>query len=169
MGTGFNEMRSTSFSTLILAGLSLATMGGCGGRANKLGTVSAGGTVTYRGAALAGATVTLAPQSGQRPAVGLSDEAGRFRLTTLAARDGAMPGAYKVTVTKTDEAVVPKNVAAMSVEEMRAYEAEMIKGPPDFQEPVHLLPKRYGSPETTPFTCEVKPTGENDFVFQLTD
>lgn len=152
-----------------MAGLSLAVLGGCGGPANKLGTVAPGGTVTYRGAPLAGATVTLAPQAGQRAAVGLSDEAGRFQLTTLAARDGAMPGAYKVTVTKTDESEVPKNLATMSVAEMQAYEREMMKGPLPPREPVHILPKKYRSADTTPFTCEVKATGDNDFVFQLTD
>lgn len=148
---------------------SLAVLAGCGGPANKLGTVAAGGTVTYRAAALAGATVTLAPQQGQRPAVGLSDGAGRFRLTTLATGDGAMPGGYKVTVTKTDEAVVPKNVAEMTVEEMRAYEAEIMKGPPDFREPDQLLPARYGDQATTPLSCEVKATGGNEFRFDLTD
>ena len=126
-------MRPTSFPVVILAGLSLAVLGGCGGPANKLGTAAAGGAVTYRGAPLAGATVTLAPQQGQRPAVG------------------------------------PKNLATMSVEEMRAYEAEMMKGPPDFQEPEQFLPEKYRSAATTPFSCEVKTTGDNEFVFELTD
>ncbi len=101
--------------------------------------------------------------------MGLSDGAGRFQLTTLAARDGAMPGGYKVTVTKTDEAVVPKNVAEMSVEEMRSYEAEMMKGPPDLKEPDQLLPAKYRDSATTPLTCEVKATGVNEFRFDLTD
>jgi hypothetical protein len=162
-------MRLISLCTAALAICSLAVLGGCGSPANKLGTVAAGGTVTYRGAALAGATVTLSPQQGQRPAVGLSDGAGRFQLTTLATGDGAMPGGYKVTVTKTDEAAVPKNVAEMSVEEMRAYEAEMMKGPMKLKEPEQLLPARYGDQATTPLTCEVKATGVNEFRFDLTD
>jgi hypothetical protein len=163
-------MRETFFSALVLAGLSLAVLGGCGGPANKLGTAAAGGAVTYRGAPLAGATVTLAPQAGQRAAVGLSDATGRFRLTTLVTGDGAMPGAYKVTVTKTDESEVPKNLATMSVAEMQAYEREMMKkGPLPPREPVHLLPEKYRSAATTPFSCEVKTTGDNEFVFELTD
>jgi hypothetical protein len=159
---------SAGFALLALAAVG-AAVEGCAGPANKLGTVAAGGVVTYRGEPLGGATVTLAPQQGQRPAVGLSDATGRFQLTTLATGDGAMPGGYKVTVTKTDEAEVPKNVAEMSVEEMRAYEALMMKGPMKLKEPEELLPAQYRDQETTPLSCEVKATGDNEFVFELTD
>jgi hypothetical protein len=143
-------MRPTSFNSAGFALLALAAVGaaveGCAGPANKLGTVAAGGVVTYRGEPLGGATVTLAPQQGQRPAVGLSDATGRFQLTE-----------------------VPKNVAAMSVEEMRAYEALMMKGPMKLKEPEELLPAQYRDQETTPLSCEVKATGDNEFVFELTD
>ncbi|MEX1042179.1 MAG: carboxypeptidase-like regulatory domain-containing protein [Pirellulaceae bacterium] len=161
-------MRSTLISTVGIAFLFLTTLTGCGS-SNELGTVAAGGTVRYQGEPLAGATVTFIPQSGQRPAVGLTDESGNFQVTTLTTRDGALPGPYKVTVTKTDEAVAPKNMQEMSVEEMRAYESEMMKGPPVSKDPTHLLPVKYKSADTTPFTCEVEAAGGNKFEFELTD
>ena len=50
---------------------------------------------------VAEATVLFIPEgnSGQ-PAHGMTDENGKFQLTTFKENDGAFPGSYKVTVTK---------------------------------------------------------------------
>ncbi|QDV23188.1 carboxypeptidase-like regulatory domain-containing protein [Aureliella helgolandensis] len=147
---------------LLLIGFS----SGCGG--NALGTVEAGGQVTYKGEPLAGATVTFVPQAGQRAASGVSDASGRFHATTLAAGDGAMPGRYKVTVTKTQESTVPKTTAEMSADDMRKIEREMMnQAPPPGREPVNLLPAKYKSAETSPFNCDLPDSGKGDFKFDL--
>lgn len=162
-------MRPTSgWAVVSTAAMLAAVCSGC--NSNSLGTVEAGGTVTYRGEPLAGATVTLIPQAGQRAAAGISDASGQFRVTTLLAGDGAMPGSYKVTVTKTQESAVPKTTQEMSLDEMRKIEQQMIgKAPPPGVEPVNLLPIKYKSDTTTPLSCEVSASGNNNFQFDLTD
>jgi hypothetical protein len=56
------------------------------------------GTVTFSGKPLAGATVTLVPVNG-RPAGGITDEGGRFAMTTYEKNDGVAPGQYRVAIT----------------------------------------------------------------------
>jgi len=139
---------------------------GCG--ANALGTVKAGGQVTYKGEPLAGATVTFVPQSGQRAASGISDASGQFLATTLVVGDGAMPGRYTVTVTKTQESMVPKTTEEMSTDDMRKIEKEMMgKAPAMGIEPVNLLPAKYKSAETSPLNCDLPKSGKGDFMFEL--
>jgi hypothetical protein len=49
-----------------------------------------------------GATVTLIPMEQGRPAAGLTDADGVFRLKTFSRDDGALPGTYRIVVTKTN-------------------------------------------------------------------
>lgn len=71
---------------------------GCGGQA-KLVKVS--GVVTLDGAPLPGAAVVFSSIKGGRDANGMTDDEGRFELTTFKSKDGALPGEYKVVVTVT--------------------------------------------------------------------
>jgi hypothetical protein len=71
-----------------------------------LATHPAGGRLTVGGNALAGATVALHkwnPETEKFVSVcdGLTDESGRFQLTTYARFDGAPVGEYAITVVKT--------------------------------------------------------------------
>src|SRR5262249_58322349 len=62
------------------------------------------GIVTVNGQPLAGATVTFHPaEEGRRPASGRTDDDGTFELTTFHPGDGALPGTYKITVSKAVE------------------------------------------------------------------
>ena len=60
------------------------------------------GVVTLDGKTVEGATVTFNPSGGsdQKPAVGTSGADGKYSLTTFTGGDGALPGLYKVTVSK---------------------------------------------------------------------
>jgi hypothetical protein len=116
--------------TLRGAGLSLALVtlgvlaGGCGG-ADKPLKVS--GTVTWAadGTPVTGATVRFIPvKEGGREADGFTGDDGRFELTSFHAGDGALPGDYKVVVTRPDpsEAVVEDPGAGESqTEKMRKW------------------------------------------------
>lgn len=77
---------------------------GCGGKAGP-DLVPAKGVLTLDGKPLVGATIVLHPDNKKtREGVGLTDDRGTFVIRT-AARAGAIPGHYKVTVqyyTKTD-------------------------------------------------------------------
>lgn len=80
----------------VVALIGLFTAGGCERDARP---VPMEGVLTFEGKPLAKARVQFTPVASGRPAFGLTDEEGRFRLTTYEAGDGALPGSYKVTVT----------------------------------------------------------------------
>lgn len=74
---------------------------GASGGASKKTTHKVSGKLTMGGAPVAGATITFSPKSKDNPpAMGLSDAAGVYVLTTYDAGDGAVEGDYKVMVYK---------------------------------------------------------------------
>src|SRR5688572_19577036 len=77
--------------------LTLIALAGCG-----KGTVDFQAQVTLDGKPLSGAAVTLIGTGDvrNRPATGISDEKGMVRFTTFQSEDGALPGEYKVLVSK---------------------------------------------------------------------
>jgi hypothetical protein len=77
---------------LILVAVAAA---GCGSKLVKVE-----GTVTLDGQPVQGATVIFFSESGGPQANGLTDDDGKFKLTTFNTGDGAIPGSYKVTVSK---------------------------------------------------------------------
>lgn len=67
-------------------------------------TSSVKGRVLLDGQPVAGATVLFMPDAeGQgRPASGTTDSDGYFHLTTFRRGDGALPGTYRIVVSKTE-------------------------------------------------------------------
>ncbi|MBC8868249.1 MAG: carboxypeptidase regulatory-like domain-containing protein [Planctomycetes bacterium] len=119
---------------------------GCGSK--NPATVEVTGTVTFNGAAVEGAQVTFFGEQG-RPAAGVADDQGRFRLMTFAPGDGALAGEYEVVITKTE---------APSEDPNRPYA------------PVRsLLPERYSNRASSGLRASVRPDEKNDFAFELTD
>ena len=82
---------------------SVASTLGCSSEtADRLPVFPVEGTVLRGSTPLANALVTLHPQSESPQSLaarGWTDEAGKFRLTTYDANDGAAEGSYTVTVT----------------------------------------------------------------------
>ena len=80
--------------------LLLVAFVGCGD--SNPPTYKVTGVVTLEGKPVEGATVTFTPSGGseQKPAVGTSGADGKYSLTTFTGGDGALPGSYKVTVSK---------------------------------------------------------------------
>lgn len=118
----------------------LSALTSCGGQS----TASVEGTVTYRGEPLPAGRVVFHPQEG-RPAFG-DIHHGRFTLTTLEPRDGALLGVHRVSVSY-DRPVDPDDA---------------------FSDRISLIPQRYTRPETSGLTAEVRP-GANEFPFELVD
>ncbi len=73
----------------------LLALTGCG----QSGLVPVRGIVILDGKPLARATVVfIAADDGGRDANGFTDAEGKFELSTLAPKDGALPGAYKIVI-----------------------------------------------------------------------
>ena len=88
---------------LLVAGLLFA--GGCGsGGGNLPKTVPASDIVTLDGKPVDGAQVVLVPAAeGATGAFGTTNASGHFSLRAYEQKDGAIPGEYKVQVSKTVE------------------------------------------------------------------
>ena len=120
------------------------------------GTASVAGTVLYKNQPVDGATVIFHPKGDPaqaRPAQGKTNSSGQFTLTTYFGPaeqpSGALPGDYKVTVSKIDE---PQG----------AFDPH--KDPP----PKHHLPLKYEAATTSPLTATVQ-AGSNRPEFKLED
>ena len=136
-----------------LLALLLGMLAGCSG---GHGTASVNGAVLYKNQPVDGATVIFHPQGDaaiQKPAQGKSESSGRFSVTTYFGPDnqaaGALPGDYKVTVTKIDEPV-------------GAFDPH--KDPP----PKNHLPVKYMTPQQSPLAVTIKP-GSNRPELKLED
>ncbi|MEX2174225.1 MAG: carboxypeptidase-like regulatory domain-containing protein [Pirellulaceae bacterium] len=137
--------------------MALGLVLGCG-EGTGVSTVAVTGTVTHKGAPLAGAVVSFVPVGGvteeKRSAVGVTDAAGKYSLTTQAKDDGAVPGEYQVSITRYEG---PPPVAGGGEEagpdgEMPAsYGGEAPETPPA----QNLLPAKYASPDTSGLTATV--------------
>lgn len=139
---------------------------GCGGtdRGKLPDTVPAKGTVTYKGTPVTGATVTFVADGEAPSAFGKTDESGSFELTSFNVGKGAVPGQYRVTITKYTDSE-PADVASVESDDYVPPElgTELSAGP------TNLVPEKFAKPETSELTATVTEDGENDFKFDLTD
>jgi hypothetical protein len=90
----------------------------------KLGTVE--GTVTLNGEPLAGAKVTFTPDEG-RPATGVTNQEGRYRLTTKKANDGAAVGRHRISISLVDDNTKQERIPAR-FNQQTALEAKVEEG-----------------------------------------
>jgi hypothetical protein len=139
----------------------LPVVGGCGKGSSIDGVVPVSGNVTYQGEPVEGAIVTFLPQGTQRAATGRTDASGQYKLTTLEAEDGAMPGDYQVTIAKTEVS--------------GTRDTEDDTPPPVFDSglpPIYskeLVPVKYKNVQTSGLTAQVSDSGTNEFSFNLED
>jgi hypothetical protein len=160
--------------SLALLAVACVAMAGCSG-GSDVGTVPVSGTVTVDGNPIEGATVSFVPQGEEgRSASGLTDAEGKFSLTTVQSGDGAVPGQYKVAISKITGSAGSTSTAAgggtPSQEEMqKAMEASMKQAmssrPPEVKEEI---PPKYTNPDTSGLDREVVSSGDNNFAFELT-
>jgi hypothetical protein len=148
----------------------LVAAAGCGGKHTP---VPVSGVVTLDGQPVEGATVyfyMVGDEREGRPATGTTNKDGEFRLSTLGNEDGALPGRYKVVVTK----YVPTNPKLKIPDFPDTLEGRNAKS--DFmylnfeakgiQPFTNSLPPRYGDSNSTPLTQEV--TGKTTVKLELT-
>jgi predicted small lipoprotein YifL len=154
----------------------LASLVGCGGKsqpANRPATAKVKATVIYKGQPVEGANVVFSPSDAAgKPAAGRTGADGVAKLTTFEPEDGAVPGNYKVAITKTDAPTAAPASAGGSAPSGDAYTQALAKagGPKaTVAQPKDLLPEKYKSAETSTLTATVKGGTENSFQFELTD
>jgi len=125
----------------------LSSLPGCRD-SNQRQTAAVHGKVTFRGQPLAGANIFFVAEKGPRASAD-TDSQGEFRLMTYRAGDGAVPGDYKVGISKyvADPATAKDPVPSMKNE----------------------IPEKYGNPTTSGLTAKVVAGKTNDFTFDLTE
>lgn len=132
---------------------------GCSRSVSVDGVVPVTGTVMHQGQPVEAATVTFVPDGSGRACSGATDQSGHFELTTLQPGDGAMPGKYKVLISKSEV------VGALSQEETFAYMEKHGREPKISVK--ELLPVKFKRSQTSDLTADVTESGENAFTFDL--
>lgn len=132
---------------------------GCSQQVGPVGevipVVDAAGTVSFKGKPLEAFTVTFMPVSGERPASGISDADGKFRLGTNAAGDGAVAGPNKVAVVWTGPTLADDTTSGP------------IDDPSKMPKPPVAIPAKYANPETSGITLEIPTSGTDDLKVEL--
>ena len=162
-----------------------STLVGCGGKSYPP-TSPVSGVVTLDGQPVEGANVSFVSNDTKlQPASGKTDKDGKYTLTTFRSGDGAMPGDYKIAVSKyfseagqspydkpaeTEEALPP---SASLEDQYAAYEKaykDAPKGPPKggAKQPKtgNDLPAKYANAGTSGLSYTVK-SGDNSFPIEL--
>lgn len=126
-------------------------------------TVVASGVIKLDDKPIEGAAVVIMQDGGAgRFAHGVSDSSGKFSLAAFETKKGAVPGDYKVTVSKTVE------VSGKSIPKNLKEDAQSAGG--DAASNVswkNELPDRYNSPVTSGLTITIPETGASDLQILL--
>lgn len=160
----------------ILAGIAAWLFLGCAGSSKPVKTE---GIVTLNGTPLDGAMVLFEPvEKGSRAANGRTGKDGVFHLTTFNTGDGALPGRYKVTITKSEATELNMQLDPKDPESMNKAYSKMkgMAGPPktlkekgkekkksgpipsDYSDNAKT-PLTYTIPHEGPITIEIKSSG----------
>lgn len=130
---------------------------------NLPATVQAGGYVYLDGQPLDGAVLVFVPEDPNGYAAqGVSKSNGYFELQAFEKKKGAVPGRYKVQVSKTVE-MSAQEAAAQGGGKDAEHTAEG-KGAVFYR---NILPKKYASIATSGLTAEIPPTGTRELKIEL--
>jgi hypothetical protein len=120
--------------------LALALLVGCSS-SDAPKTAPVKGTVTMAGKPLPNVGVTFLPTGKGPIASGNTNDKGEFTLRTVNPGDGAVIGTHKVALGRAEEGPAKPGSA--------------------------VIPNKYGSPETTDLSADVKAGQTNVFTFEL--
>ena len=180
---GITNMLSSRCTLLTLISAMLLQSGCSGPDRPKMASVT--GIVSYKGAPVAGATVSFSSATAPRNASGVTDETGKYRLTTFENNDGAILGDHKVTIFKPDPAAKDDSPKPTDVSTegggasggsiklaTTLPTADAGKGPmPNLKSagPKSLLPSKYVDALKSGLAAKVVEGKENKFDFSLSD
>ena len=140
-----------------------AALGACAGCGGGPKTYKVDGVVILDGKPLAGATVAFMPQAQDgHLARGLTDQDGKFQLSTFGTNDGAVRGEYKVTVIKEGTSGAAPDLSAQ-----KDMKAMFMKKAPEGKKAMmearrntpSIVPAVYGDATKTPLKETVPPSG----------
>lgn len=138
--------------------LTCLALTGCSGGAegsSRLPVYKVTGKVTLRGGPLIGATVAFAPKEKQPVAIGKTDDAGMYELTTYDPGDGAAKGDYAVTVMKIVSASATADPASAHGVDVKPSSAHGGKGAKVASDG-NLVPADYADSSKTPVSFKVE-------------
>lgn len=151
-----NDLRMRSLLAIALMSVLVC---GCGsGVKSRPPMAKVKGVVKYKGNPVANAMVNFSTEGAPRMASGMTDDQGRFQLTTYETNDGAPVGTHKVTVTRIEATAGPAKMSAMDLAS---------KGPPPPPKG-GVIPMKYADLKTTPLVSTVD-AGSNDKTLELED
>ncbi|HID75213.1 MAG TPA: carboxypeptidase regulatory-like domain-containing protein [Planctomycetaceae bacterium] len=160
------ELRMRYFWVLlVLTGMVL----GCAG-SDRPETVPVSGTVTLNGQPLAGAHVVFTLKEGGElaKATGTTDSQGKYQLSTFGENDGAVPGSYVVTITKTAGGMEgSEEMDAEDPSELYGEAMEAAARGEEVTEGESEIPAKYGDPQQSGLEATVTKGGPNEFNFDL--
>jgi hypothetical protein len=160
------KITKTIMFIVVVTTIFFGCFAGCAPRG--ISVVSVTGTVTYNGQPVENALISFVPQSPEtRGASAITDRRGEFSLLTQGATgSGAMPGEYKVLVSKLVE------VDESGKEVVRKPAEKFDPNNPSPQEIMYpqknLLPEKYNREETTDLTANIT-KGKNRVLLNLED
>lgn len=146
--------------------LGTLTQFGCGGGDSEHETEYVEGVVTLDDKPVPGATVTFAPVDDSQgvPATGITDENGKYKLTTIGggtageAEAGTVAGEYYVGVKKSE---FPKQVEDVN-------DPDYGKAPdPKKSNITYIVPKKYNNPRKSKLKITVEKGKKNDIPIEL--
>jgi len=167
----------------VRCGLWFCFVGGLvsGCSSNSSGTIAVTGKVTKGGQPVSGAMVTFGTTATEgKAASGTTDASGVYELTTFVHGDGALPGSYKVTITKfagteappaeSGKQATPDDVNAI----YKAMQDQGKYGPgrenkSKADQPKNELAGKFAKAETSGLAAEVKSGATNAFDFDVTE
>lgn len=128
-------------------------------------TVNASGTVTLDGSPVEGASVVFVDVAGVNSANASTDASGRFSLNAFETKSGAIPGSYKVMVSKTIEVSADDTTSASAPAEEAEHAADSPDAGASWE---NALPKRYASIGSSGLEVEIPQAGVSDIQLELT-
>jgi hypothetical protein len=165
-----NRRRSIALLLLVVYWCSIM---GCS-RSGRPATAPVRGQVIYQGKAVAGATVTFLCPGAPRLAIGTTDDAGNYRLSTFETDDGAVIGTHVVAVKKespeleqsvdTEKPIDSKSMSKAIEQAMRQSARQIEKA----EKSKPLLPAKYADRHTSDIRKEVV-EGDNVINIELSN
>lgn len=152
--------------TLCFPLLGLVALCGCGPDTSGLPkTVPAEGMLLLDGQPVHGASLVASPEGGEHGANGLSDESGHFKLDAFPGlKSGAVPGTYKVIVSKTVEVQGEADSGPPPASDDAAHAAESTTAGVSW---VNELPDKYSGFDTTDLVVTIPEEGTTDLKLEL--